>query len=91
MLIPDYKLYNFEIRVGESDEIGNNEICHKQLDFMVPLQKNITCSRAIYGNWVSINKTDTELDIESLTLIEVRAFEYTCKYNLNKISVTEYF
>ena len=67
-------MYNFEIRVGESDEPGNNDVCHKQQDFMHSLQANITCSREIYGDWVSINSTDTESVDEILAFLEVRVF-----------------
>ena len=70
-----YWVENFEIRVGESDDIGSNEICHKQLNIMDFVQENITCSRQIYGDWVSINKTHNGVyDQEFITLPEVRVF-----------------
>ena len=67
-------MYNFEIRVGQNEELGNNDVCHKQLDFMDSLQANITCPRELYGDWVSINSTDTESEDEILSFIEVRVF-----------------
>ena len=70
----EYWMYNFEIRVGESKELGHNDVCHKQLDFMDSLQANITCSRELYGDWVSINSTDTEYVAEILAFLEVRVF-----------------
>ena len=80
----DYWLENFEVRVGESEVFGNNEICHKQLDKLDITQVNITCSPELYGNWVSINQTDrgnANYD-EDLVLAEVRVFgsEYRSEY-----------
>ena len=70
----EYWMYNFEIRVGENKELGSNDVCHKQLDYMDSLQANITCSRELYGDWVSINSTDTESVAEILAFREVRVF-----------------
>ena len=70
----DYWVHNFEIRVGKSGDLGDNEICHKQFDFMDSLQANITCSRDLYGDWVSVNSTATELASDVLALKEVRVF-----------------
>ena len=67
-------MYNFEIRVGKSDELGNNDICHKQIDCMDSVQANITCSRELYGNWVSINSTLTESGVSRMAFTEVRVF-----------------
>ena len=74
-------LDNFEIRVGESDAIGSNAICHKQVNILAPAKANITCSRKLYGDWVSINKTGTQLVTECLVLVEVRVFESSSKYH----------
>ena len=69
-----FKLSNFEIRVGLSDEPADNGICHKQFDVMEPLVQNITCSRELYGNWVSINKTHSGDGVASIVLMEVRVY-----------------
>ena len=70
--------HNFEIRVGGSEDLGYNEICHKQFDFMDTLHTTINCSRPLFGDWVSINSTDTEVALEFLAFIEFRVFG--CKY-----------
>ena len=67
-------MHNFEIRVGGSEDRGNNEICHKQFDFMDSLNTTIRCSRPLFGNWISINSTDTEFALEYLGFKEVRVF-----------------
>ena len=67
-------MHNVEIRVGNSDDLGDNEICHKQFDFMDSPQANITCSRDLYGDWVSGNSTATGLASDVLALKEVRVF-----------------
>ena len=78
-----YWLGNFEIRVGRSSNLGNNELCHKQLDPMDVAQANITCSRDVYGDWVSINKTRTQTTADNMALGEVRVFG--SEYWVNKI------
>ena len=70
-------------RVGESDELENNGICHKQFGFMDFLQQNLLCSHELYGDWVSINRTDTPFANEHLVLVEVRVFGNKCKYMNN--------
>ena len=70
----DYWLENFEIRVGESDVIGNNDICYKQLVKLDIAQTNLTCSRALYGNWVSVNQSGADPGEEDLVLAEIRVF-----------------
>ena len=74
-----YWLYNFEIRVGQSDELGNNDICHKQSEVVDSVETRITCSRDLYGDWVSINKTEIPPAKSYLVLEEVRVFGSTCK------------
>ena len=73
-----YLAYNFEIRVGGSEDLGNNDICHKQFYFMDSLNTTIKCSRPLLGNWVSINSTDTEFAYEYLGFREVRVFGRKC-------------
>ena len=92
----EYWMYNFEIRVGDSEELGNNDVCHKQLDFMDSLQANITCSCELYGDWVSLNSTDTASEDEILAFLEVRVFGrgkdgYKCKRTEHKSTTTQYF
>ena len=78
-MISGIRLRNFEIRVGQDSlHIGNNAICHKQVQ-PVPnwATQTFRCKNALYGSWVSVNKTDTEFEIWYLQLREVRVF--TCK------------
>ena len=53
------RLRNFEIRVGnDGQDIGSNAVCFKQLEPMEPgVAKNFTCSSAILGCWISVNKS----------------------------------
>ena len=75
-----YWLYNFEVRVGENEELGNNDICYKQLEVVDSFETTIKCSREVYGDWVSINKTEIPPHKAYLVLVEVRVFGSTCKY-----------
>ena len=70
------RLRNFEICVGvDGNDIGNNAICHKQLESVAPgLTKKSYCSPSIIGNWVSINKSDTEQSMVALHIQEVRVY-----------------
>ena len=63
---------NFEIRVGENEDMGKNEICRKQWNSMDTVQAIITCSRKLYGDWVSINKTNRDGATKFLVFTEVR-------------------
>ena len=64
--------YNFAIRVGEDgDEIGNNKICTKLLDYIESPTANFTCSPALFGDWISINKSNTDNTTQLLLLYEV--------------------
>ena len=70
----DYNL-NFEIRVGEDGgEIGNNKICFKQHGLLGSASANFTCSPVPFGDWVSINKSDTSHGDKRLILYEVQVF-----------------
>ena len=70
----DWWLYNFEIRVGGSEELGDNDICHKQFEVVDSVLTNITCSPELYGDWVSINKTEILPAKAALALIEIQIF-----------------
>ena len=67
-------VHNFEIRVGESSELENNDICYKQFDYFDDVQTNVSCSHELYGDLVSINSTYTLGVKEYLALREVRVF-----------------
>ena len=57
------------------DAIGNNAVCYKQLAPMGSGQvKEFTCNHELLGNWVSINKTDTEMGMEHLHFREIKVF-----------------
>ena len=78
-MISGLRLRNFEIRVGhDALDIGNNEICYKQVK-PVPdgATETFRCMNALFGSWVSVNKTDTEYENWYLQLRELRVF--TCK------------
>ena len=67
--------YNFEIRVGNNGtEIGNNPICYKQFEVMTFGAVNFSCSQNVFGAWVSINKSSTNVFTECLVIQEVRIY-----------------
>ena len=67
--------YNFEIRVGnDGTEIGNNPICYKQFEVMTFGVVNFSCSQNVFGAWVSINKSPTDVFTECLVIQEVRIY-----------------
>ena len=73
--------FNYDVRVGENGEdIGNNDICARVYEGIVSYTVNCTCSPALYGDWVSINKSSNYVnDCERLIFFEVRVFS---KYSL---------
>ena len=78
--ISGYRLRNFEIRVGQDGaEIGNNAVCYEQLESMPNgATEDLKCHRPLYGNWVSVNKTDMVANNDRiLQFLEVRVFGYT--------------
>ena len=83
-------LRKFEIRVGvDSEDLGNNPVCHKQLS-SVPVSVTFACTVALYGNWVSVNKSSMD-NTDLLQLREVRAYGVYGEYNvawLNNNNVT---
>ena len=69
------RLRNFEIRVGaDSEDLGNNPICYEQQS-SVPegATKNFSCTRELYGNWVSVNKSSID-ETDLVQLREVRVY-----------------
>ena len=66
--------YNFEIRVGEDEDFGNNPICFKQITQLDSRSNNFTCSPVLFGDWISINKSSNDPADENLVLREVRVF-----------------
>ena len=74
--ISGYRLRNFEVRVGQDGtDIGNNALCYKQLDSIPDgTTADFQCYHPLYGNWVSVNKTDTAYEDNTLQLREVRVF-----------------
>ena len=82
-IFTDYLVHNFEIRVGGSEDIGKNNICHEQFDFMDSPQTMIRCSRALYGDWVSINSTKTGFATEYLAFNEFRVFGRKYVWNIH--------
>ena len=79
----EYRVHNFEIRVGENEDLEKNYICYKQFEFMLSVASNISCPEELYGDWISINKTATPYADEPLSLTEVRVFgsKYSCNSN----------
>ena len=79
MHIPGYRLRNFEIRMGlDSADLSNNAVCYKQLHSMLDgTTVKFNCREALYGSWVSLNKTDTADKAAYLQLKEVRV--YACE------------
>ena len=64
-------------------ELHKNNICHEQFDFMDSPQTMIRCSRALYGDWVSINSTKTEFATEYLAFNEFRVFGRKYVWNIH--------
>ena len=80
--IPGGRLQNFEIRVGNDEQIGNNAICYKQLEQMASgVTKKFPCSSEILGHWVSLNKTGSGM-MGPLHIQEVRVYGGKCVKHL---------
>ena len=71
-----FRLRNFEIRVGNDEDLVNNGICYKQMESVGDgLTEIFPCHETIYGSWVNVNKSYTgEENSEHLQLREVRVF-----------------
>ena len=57
--------YNFDIRVGEHEELGNNGICFAHFNFRYSGAAN---------DWISINKSSSNTLDDNLIFQEVRVF-----------------
>ena len=67
--------FNMEIRVGEDGQyLGNNKICLELIDFRDSVVANITCLQALFGDWISINKSSSNTRAENLYFQEVHVF-----------------
>ena len=79
MHISGWRLANFEIRVGyDGTDLGNNAVCYKQLESMKDGSAvKFKCHNALYGSWVSVNKSGNE----NLQLAEVRVYYETREYD----------
>ena len=80
-LLSGWRLRNFEIRVGQNAvDLGRNAICYKQVPTMADgATQNFICMQERYGNWVSVNKSDTTSNYVHLQLRELRVFGYRGK------------
>ena len=68
--------FNLEIRVGEDgNELGNNKICLGDIEFIGSKAANLTCLQAVFGDWVSINKSAPSNSYHSLVFDEVHVFD----------------
>ena len=82
LMVLGIRLRNFEIRVGQDPlDIGRNAICYKQVQ-PVPdgATQDFRCVNALYGSWVSVNKSETERGFQFLQLRELRVF--ACKFSI---------
>ena len=59
---------------NDGTEIGNNPICYKQFEVMTFGAVNFSCSQNVFGAWVSINKSSTDVFTECLVIQEVRIY-----------------
>ena len=72
--------FNLEIRVGIDGEVlGNNQICFEEVDLTDIGVGNIMCLQALFGDWISINRTIFDSALENLIFGEIRVFG--SKYN----------
>ena len=76
LLHAGHRLRNFEIRVGiDGEELGNNSICYERLESMeAGMAEKFTCYEEIFGNWISINKTEATSRLRFLHFQEIRVF-----------------
>ena len=83
MHISGWRLANFEIRVGfDGTDLGNNAVCYKQLESMDGgAIVKFKCQNALFGSWVSVNKSTSVLGKENLQLAEVRVYYETREYD----------
>ena len=78
------RLRNFDIRVGtDSADIGNNALCYHQTFSMGNAETtNFSCHHELFGNWISVNKSDTNVDFQYLHFLEIRVFGSKLKRNV---------
>ena len=77
--------FNLEIRVGRAgEELGKNKICAVHHDFRGSNVANITCLQPLFGDWISINKSSSNIDYYQLVLVEISVFD--SKYSSEDIS-----
>ena len=76
MFISGVRLKNFEIRVGlYNGDLGNNELCYKQFNSVAAgATIMFKCDHTLYGDWVSVNKSDDIYSLVHLQLCELRVF-----------------
>ena len=68
--------FNLEIRVWEDGiELGNNKICLGDIELIGSKAANLTCLQAVFGDWVSINKSAPSNSYHSLVFDEVHVFD----------------
>ena len=67
--------YNFEIRVGRDGvDIGQNQLCYKQVPLMAVGEASFPCLQNIFGEWISFNKSTTDSSPENLVIQEMHVF-----------------
>ena len=73
---------NLVIRIGgEGDEIENNAICRYQIDLTVSGAALITYMQGLFGDWIRIIKSSSDVANDYLVLEEVRVLG--SEYNRN--------
>ena len=76
--------FNLTIRVGEDgEEIEKNAICADQIDLTASGAAIITCFQILFGDWISISKSSSNVPFDYMVLEEVRVFGsgYNGKWN----------
>ena len=72
----------------DDEDIGNNELCYKQFN---PVATGATvvfiCDHTLYGDWVSVNKTDESPGYDHLQLCEVRIFGSNASEYIHRIDL----
>ena len=88
--IAGVRLRKFDIRVGiDSTDIGNNALCYHQTTSMGSGEtKNFSCHHELFGNWISINKSDTHASYQNLHFVEIRVFGSKLKLNFQNLPRT---
>ena len=59
---------------ADSEDLGNNPVCHeRQSSVPESVTKTFACTKELYGNWVSVNKSSMD-ETDLLQLREVRVY-----------------